>query len=151
MDLSIPLALYGPNKAATYPKNITHYGSFPPDELPAKLTQNFGLVWDGTSIERCDGSFGNYLKYNDPHKTSLYLSSGLPVIIWKEAALADFIVKNQVGLAVDNLAQLDEILNELTPEEYYQMCQNVAKVAHKMRTGAYLKEAVTKLEHEVTK
>ncbi|WP_326516729.1 sugar transferase [Ligilactobacillus murinus] len=151
LELSSPLALYGPNKATTYPKNITYYGSFPPDELPAKLTQNFGLVWDGTSIERCDGSFGNYLKYNDPHKTSLYLSSGLPVIIWKEAALADFIVKNQVGLTVENLAQLDEILSELTPEMYHQMCQNVAKVAHKMRLGAYLQAAVTKLEHEVTK
>ncbi len=34
---------------------------------------------------------------------------------------------------------------------YHQMCQNVAKVAHKMRLGAYLQAAVTKLEYEVTK
>ena len=47
--------------------------------------------------------------------------------------------------------QLDEILSELTPEMYHQMCQNVAKVAHKMRLGAYLQAAVTKLEYEVTK
>ena len=78
------------------------------------------------------------------------MSSGLRVIIWKEAALADFIVKNQVGLTVENLAQLDEILSELTPEMYHQMCQNVSKVAHKMRLGLIC-NAVTKLEYEVTK
>ena len=145
LTLKHPLALYGPNQAATYPENITYQGSFTPEELPTKLVQNFGLIWDGASITECNGSFGEYLKYNDPHKTSLYLSSGLPVIIWKKAALADFVSENNVGLCVDSLAELDEILSTLTPQEYQEMCTNAQNIAQKMRTGTYLKTAVAKI------
>ena len=82
------------------------------------------------------------------------MSSGLPVHhLGKKLALADFIVKNQVGLTVENLAQLDEILSELTPGGCITKCvKNVAKVAHKMRfEGLFPQAAVTKLEYEVTK
>lgn len=146
-----PLALFGPNKMPSYPENITYQGSFSPEELPKKLIQNFGLVWDGTSIDYCDGVFGEYLKYNDPHKTSLYLSSGLPVIIWKQAALADFVAKNNVGLCVESLSEVDELLSKMTKKDYEEMCQNVLKVAQKMRSGAYLKTALAKLSDEVKK
>ena len=60
------------------------------------MDQNFGLVWDGTSLDGCNGRYGEYLKFNNPHKTSLYLSCGIPVIIWKEAALADFVEEHKV-------------------------------------------------------
>ena len=62
------------------------------------LFGSFGLVWDGMSSETCKGSFGEYLRINNPHKTSLYLASGIPVIIWSKAALAEFIEKNKCGI-----------------------------------------------------
>ena len=69
-------------------KNEIYHGSFKPEELPGRLEGDFGLVWDGTSAETCAGNTGEYLKYNNPHKTSLYLAAGLPVVVWSRAAVA---------------------------------------------------------------
>lgn len=96
-----------------------------------------------------DGLFGNYMRFNDPHKASLYLSSGIPVIIWKEAALAAFIEKNNIGLSVSDLNDMDEVLSELSPEKYQQMVMNAQLIAKKLRNGFYIHQAVQKLETKV--
>ena len=137
-----PLTLFGPNPAEQYQPNVSYQGSLDPDELPAHLTQNFGLVWDGTSITTCDGTYGHYLKYNNPHKTSLYLSSGLPVIIWKEAALAQFITENNVGFAVASLNEINDRLDQMTAEDYRTMKQNTLAIANKLRSGYFIKTAM---------
>ena len=88
--------LYGLNfdeKLATA-DNISYFGSFSAAEIPEKLNTGFGLVWDGNSIESCLTATGEYLKINNPHKLSLYLVSGIPVIIWSEAAEAKFVREN---------------------------------------------------------
>ncbi|WP_281165007.1 beta-1,6-galactofuranosyltransferase [Liquorilactobacillus sicerae] len=133
--------LYGSNPAASYPARVAYQGSFLPAELPAHLKGNFGLIWDGDQIDRCSGLFGEYLKYNDPHKTSLYLSSGLPVIIWKQAALADFVAQQQVGLLVDRLDQIDSLLDRLSVTEYQRLSQNARRIGRKMRQGQFIKTA----------
>ncbi|KRM89667.1 sugar transferase [Liquorilactobacillus vini] len=133
--------LYGSNPAASYPTKISYQGSFLPDELPAHLKGDFGLIWDGDRVDRCSGIFGEYLKYNDPHKTSLYLSSGLPVIIWRQAALADFVSQQQVGLLVDRLDQIDSLLDKLTVAEYQRLRQNAQQIGRKMRQGQFIKTA----------
>lgn len=145
VNLKHQLRIFGPNPAPNYPQNVIYQGQFSPDELPEHLTDNFGLVWDGTTVDGCNGVFGEYMKYNDPHKTSLYLSSGLPVIIWDQAALAPFVEKNGVGITVKTLDEIDERLNMLSEAEYQQMLDNVKKIAKKMRSGYYVTTAVKKL------
>lgn len=141
LTLQHQLNLFGPNPQADYPQNIVYQGSFLPEELPLHLNGNFGLVWDGDKIERCAGLYGEYLKYNDPHKTSLYLSSGLPIIIWAKAALADFVRKYQVGLLIDDLNELDALLATVSEKDYRQLCDNARKVGTKMRRGDFIKAA----------
>ena len=145
VNLKHQLMIFGPNPSQSYPKNVVYQGQYSPEELPEHLNENFGLVWDGTTTDGCNGVFGEYMKYNDPHKTSLYLSSGLPVIIWKKAALADFVERNNVGLTINSLDELDGVLDSLSEEEYDQICQNVNKIAEKMRSGFYVKKAVKQL------
>lgn len=140
------LAVYGPNASDHYGHGVIYRGQYSPDELPKHLTQNFGLVWDGNTAESCNGKFGEYMKYNDPHKVSLYLSSGLPVIIWKQAALADFIKDNQLGFAVDSLTDMDEQLNRLTTDQYAEYRKNAVEISSKLRQGYFIKSAVDKLE-----
>lgn len=139
------LKVFGPNNKNVYPKNIEYGGQYTPEQLPRELKQNFGLVWDGDTTTSCTGVFGEYMKYNNPHKVSLYLSSGLPVIIWKKAALAEFIESNNLGIAIDSLNDVDEILNKLSLEEYRQKKENVMKMAAKLRSGFYIKKAVSKV------
>lgn len=125
------------------------HGSFKPEELPDHLTGDFGLVWDGPTAETCGGNTGAYLRYNNPHKTSLYLSSGMPVAVWSEAAIADFVLENGVGITVSNLAELEDAIRAVTPEDYARMCQNVQRVGAQLRDGHYLRHALEQAEAQL--
>ena len=122
--------------------NLVYNGSFPAAELPEKLSADFGLVWDGTSAETCAGHVGEYLKYNNPHKTSLYLASGIPVLVWKEAAIADFVTANKVGITVDSLFEAEEAIRAVSAEDYREMCANAGKMAERLRSGYYFYAAL---------
>ena len=112
------------------------------DQLIASPQGDFGVVWDGTSVDSCTGNFGEYLRYNNPHKTSLYLRCGLPVIIWKQAALASFIEKNNAGLCVESLCELEDILKKLTIEDYQQIRKNAYQLGQKIANGFFVKQAL---------
>ena len=85
-QIEAEFSLYGPNlnAEAVETDNITYQGSFPPDDLPSVLNGKFGPLWM-ESIDECGGESGQYMQYNNPHKTSLYLASKLPVIVWEKA------------------------------------------------------------------
>lgn len=138
--------LYGVqfNPARLNGDNVRFLGCYSPEELPGMLEGAFGLVWDGPSVEECRGALGNYLRINNPHKLSLYLASGIPVIIWAQAAEAEFVRAQGVGLCVQSLAEVPERLSALGEEQYRQMCHNVEKVATQLRCGVFLKAAVEK-------
>lgn len=136
---------YGLNMPTEHGKNTVYGGQYPPEELTAHLTQNFGLIWDGPSTETCSGTFGHYLLFNNPHKTSLYISSGIPIIIWNQAALADFVLANDIGIVVSDLKQLDDKLDNLSEERYLQMKHNVSKMAERLRQGYYTHQAIEKV------
>lgn len=138
------LDVFGPNQAEEYPENINYHGSFPAEELPSQLNQNFGLIWDGDSLDSCVGLSGDYMRINAPHKTSLYLSCGIPVIVWEKAAVANFVQTNQVGIAVKNLHELDDIMKNMTAEEYNVKVQNAVQIAKKIRMGYFIHQATAK-------
>ncbi len=143
---NIEVNLYGPNfdeRMADQP-NIHYHGSFPSSEIPDHLTKGFGLVWDGAGIHGCTGESGQYLRYNNPHKLSLYLSSGLPAVIWKGAAEAQFVEKNGVGITVDDLAELDQVLGNMTETEYTHLAENTAALSEKLRNGRFAESAISK-------
>ena len=136
--------LYGANydEKNNHHKNVIYKGKFNPDDLPAVLEGSFGLVWDGPSAKTCEGVFGEYLKINNPHKCSLYLAAGLPVIIWKQAALAPFIEKNHLGVCVNSLDEIEFILNSISDEEYEIMSRNCREIGKKIRSGYFLTNAL---------
>lgn len=144
---SINFNLYGPNyKKEHHYKNVIFKGTYPSEVLPSKIEGAWGLVWDGNSIETCDGGYGEYLRYNDPHKFSFYMSMGIPVIIWKNAALAEFVEKNHVGISVESLTDIPNQLINIDPQEYENILVNTRDISKKVRDGYYLKEAVKKCQ-----
>lgn len=126
--------------------NATYFGSFLPDELPSALEGSFGLVWDGDSSKTCSGVFGEYLKYNNSHKASLYLASGFPLVVWKESALAHFVLDKQCGIAIDSLHDLQKALDDLTDRDYMELSANARQVGVALRNGDYLKSAISRLK-----
>ena len=153
MDVSnVELNLYGINFDADRfagQENVHYMGSFHPDELPAALEGNFGLVWDGPESSTCAGNTGEYLKFNNPHKTSLYLASNLPVIIWSKAALAGFITENNLGIAVDSLNDIHAAVQNITAANYAQMAANARQMGEKIRGGQFFIAAAQKALGEI--
>ncbi|MBR6985668.1 MAG: hypothetical protein IKH75_19500 [Ruminococcus sp.] len=123
-------------------KNLIYHGSFPSAELPRELTSDFGLVWDGPEASSCVGNIGEYLKYNNPHKASLYLSSGLPIIVWDQAAIADFVVSKKVGFTIANLKDLQMKIDNISEQEYEIIKKNTIEVSKLLRNGYFFYKAL---------
>ena len=138
--------LYGPKFDASAMKGAgIHYcGCMKPAELTQHLNKGFGLVWDGDELDTCAGEWGGYLKWNNPHKLSLYLASGLPVVTWDDAATVSFIKENDVGITVASLKELPTVLSSITVERYRELSANARSVAEKLRKGYFLKNAIKK-------
>lgn len=135
--------LYGINFEREKASSNTNYvGAFNPEELIYNLQGSFGLVWDGDSSAICTGVYGDYLKINNPHKTSMYLAAGIPVIIWEEAALANFIKKNHCGITIKSTDEIRNIIDNMLDEEYETLKANACKIGGKLRRGYFLKSAM---------
>ena len=118
--------------------------------LPEKLEGSFGLVWDGASLDACEGRQGEYLRYNNPHKLSLYMAAGLPVILWRQSALADFVEQSGVGLLTDSLQDLDGLIRSVSPARYDRMCRQAELTGADVRRGAYLTTALKQAESKAS-
>lgn len=136
--------LYGVGYIDDNASNVTYKGSFLPEDLLENLDGQFGLVWDGESVEGCIGGFGEYLKYNNPHKASMFVSANIPIIIWKEAALAKYIEENDIGYTIEKLSDIEALLKRITEEEYNNKINNIKKLSKKLRSGDNLELALSK-------
>ena len=146
----VPLHLYGKGlEEQSVPEYAVYHGAFSPEELPERLEGRFGLVWDGDDLSCCCGRAGEYLRYNSPHKLSLYLSAGLPVIIWKEAAEADFIRRNGAGLLLDSLEHLAEEISAVPADEYEKMRRSARRIGAELRGGKMLDAALRRAENDL--
>lgn len=150
MDL-INLNLYGVgfNNDKNKSSYIKYKGSFTPDELPSSLEGAYGLVWDGPSIEGCRGQYGEYMRYNNPHKLSLYLSCNLPVIVWSESAIAEFVKDNNLGIVVKSIEDIKENIDVISKEEYSNIKLNVENIALNLRSGNVFKSIIKNIEENI--
>lgn len=103
---------------------------------------DFGISWYGDSLDGAAGRMGDYMEMNTPHKLSLYLRAGTPIVIWRRAAMAPTIEREGIGLVVDTLAEVESRLEQLTKEEYQQMQQNVKRIAQEIAQGASCRRAI---------
>lgn len=138
------MELYGKGFDASQNLSSTlHYHGFmDSDDFIAQAEADFGLVWDGDSQYECTGDWGEYLRINDPHKTSFYLRAGIPVIVWSQAAMASFVLEQQVGIVVDGLQQIDERLAALSAADYQQMRKNALSMSQRLNDGYYIKHGM---------
>jgi hypothetical protein len=145
-DYGLSIQVFGsePSPGTPFPVCIRYSGRFPPDAptLPLGL---FGLIWDGPQINTCTGS-GEYMRINSPHKASLYLSCGLPVICWRQSGIAPQIESQQLGIAVDSLEEIPGRLATLPMPEYTAMLERVAVISRSLRSGGQLKAALRELQ-----
>lgn len=161
--LSIDVCGSGNLDTHRFAPNIHYHGRIASDEfirgsarrLPANKSDDadretdgfgdWGLVWDGDSTEGCSGIWGEYLKYNNPHKASFYIRAGLPVIVWKQAAMAPFVETEGVGITIDSLKELPLRLRQVTGQQYAQICGRVFRMAQRLQQGYYFRRAIREI------
>lgn len=124
--------------------NLDYQGEYQQDELLWRLPFCFGLAWDTDSPN--GSKFGEYTKYNNPHKVSMYLGQGLPVIVWSQAGIAPFITKNHLGYAVDSIEQIDGLLAGLSDEEINDTLASVNQMKAAIRNGFFTRRVLTDAE-----
>lgn len=130
------------------PERIVYEGSYSPEVIPNKLKNGLGLIWDGSAVETCQGIFGEYLKINNPHKASLYLAAGLPVVIWDKAALAPFIIKNKLGFTISSLKEINNLYDSISETSFKEMKYNISEFQKRITKGFYIKKALKHFEEE---
>lgn len=152
-EIGLIFNLYGPNfkESSISGNTIVYKGSYKPDVIPYNLEGNFGLIWDGESIETCEGNYGSYLKYNNPHKLSLYIAAGLPVITWKQAAIAKFIEENEIGFAVNSLYEISSVIDNLDNETYQEYIENIKSLQGKVCNGYFTQRALNEIVDDLNK
>lgn len=139
-----------PQEIFNLPK-VKYEGSVTADEFSSRISKfNFGLVWDGDSMSECSGDLGNYLRYNCPYKVSSYIAAGIPIIVWSQMGMADFVEKNGVGIKVDSLSDISDVLSCITVERYREIKLNVLNLQEKLIAGLFYENAIKKAISSIT-
>ena len=136
--------LYGKGETAGYAEywdNVKYMGCLSSDELIRTVDADWGLVWDGDAVETLSGNWGEYLKLNNPHKTSFYLCAGLPVVMWTGSAMAPFILEHKLGITVDSLEELPLKLIMMPKEEYKELKDSAVEFSEKLKSGYFFRKA----------
>ena len=147
LDLSkdISIHLFGNGYVGNINDCWVSHGAVNPDELPDALPNGFGLVWDGPSALTCTGVYGDYLRFNNPHKLSLYYASGLIPIVWSKSAAASFIKETNSGYCIDSLSDLSSLIESCSISEYESKMSNARVIQDKVTKGYYLKRAINEV------
>lgn len=149
LNIRTKIFVLGPHPSNRYPKNVVYLGEYPSKNITNHLRGSFGLVWDSDSFDKGRSTYEEYNKYNCPYKLSMYLSSGLPIIVWKESALASFVRKNNLGLVLSSLTEIDKSLSSISENQYMSMVNNVQIIGNKIRNGEFIMVALKNILRKV--
>lgn len=122
--------------------NIRYEGRFRSDDL-SSLKGGWGLVWDGSFSSRAEGDLSDYLAYNSPHKTSMYVCAGMPVIVPTWSAVADIVKEKNLGIVISSLCDLPEALHAVSEDEYAAMLESVERQADDLKNGRQILHALS--------
>jgi hypothetical protein len=126
--------------------NLEYMGTSEPYALPAKLKASYGLVWYGDSLDHVSGNIGPYLSIISPHKVSLYLLCGIPLIVPEHTAVAGLVQQYKLGIVIANLHEMQAAMDAVSSEEYASMCNNVKSIAASVASGQGLRLALQEVE-----
>ena len=119
---------------APFPR-ITYDGAFQADDLIDHMSGSYGLLWDGPSPDTCAGPYGSYMRVNTPHRISLFLACGIPVIVWDQSAMAPLVLEHGIGFAVSALGEIPAKRMEISAEQHSEMAKKAWLTGARLRRG----------------
>lgn len=143
-DKNFQINLYGIKSPLVQVSKYVHYkGKFDANDY-STIEGNWGLVWDGESLNTCSGDFGEYLRINASFKLSLYLAAHRPVIVWKNSAMAQYVEQLHLGICVESLYDIYDAISNLSDTEIYEIKHGVEMASEEVRKGSRLRLASQK-------
>ncbi|MGM0238859.1 sugar transferase [Enterococcus sp. AZ103] len=140
-NFNTEITAFGRKGEVELSEKVDYQGEFQQEDLIRVIPKNaFGLAWDNDIKD--GGAYGQYTRYNAPHKVSMYLALGMPVIVWKESAAAQLIQKYQLGYAIDSLDDLDKLMMTISDEDLVSLKQRVNHFSNVLRDGRFTKNAM---------
>lgn len=118
---------------------IHFLGKMSSEKIPAMIDGGFGVVHYATSSQFKGAA--KYGDYNNPMKLSQYLAAGIPVIIGSQMAHADLVKRQNLGLVLDDLNAIDEVLSDLTLADYQAKLAAIKPWSEAVRNGYFAKRA----------
>lgn len=126
--------------------NVELKGWMHDDQLMRSLNEGgIGLVWTEDDME--DEHFDKaYFQIVNHFKFSTYLAAGLPVIVPKCFAKADFVQRNGLGFVAGSLEEVVSIVEKMNEEEYEKLIENVKDVGALITDGHFTKSLIIEIE-----
>lgn len=129
------------------PGRITYGGAFQADDLIDHMKGSYGLLWDGPSPDTCAGPFGSYLRVNTPHRISLFLACGIPVIVWDQSAMAPLVLEHDLGFAVSSLEEIPAKRRDISAVQYEEMAKKAWLTGARLRRGENTASILEQIRH----
>ncbi|MGX7091627.1 sugar transferase [Hutsoniella sourekii] len=137
-SLTTPLEVYSRGDSGSLPENVHLNGWLANNTLLSRLSEGgFGLVW--TDSEYID----DYFKLCITHKLSTYLLAGIPVFIPASLSNKDIIIDNGLGYVINNLEEAEQIINQLSNQDYLNLVKNVADFRPLISQGYFSQRLLT--------
>lgn len=124
-------------------KQLNYRGKVEPEQLPSVIEGHFGLIWEGSyDLSTQD----NYTMLNNPHKMSMYIVAGLPIIAWNESASAKFVEKHNIGFSVASLSEIENRLKNIDSKQYDTYVANCMVLRNDLINGKHVSNALAQCE-----
>lgn len=120
-------------------QHLKYKGCVDADLLPNVIEGHFGLIWEGDYEANLEN---NYNQINNPHKLSMYIIAGLPIIALKDSAAGNFIENEKIGFTVTSLDQIYDKIESMNENQYMNMTNKCYRIRMKLINGDYLKQAL---------
>ena len=138
VEESMRFLIYGSNrKHIAFGKSVIYKGIFHNEHIET-VEGNWGLVWDGEDIDYCSGIYGDYIRINAPFKFSLYLALGIPVIVWSQSAMAQYVETMHLGICVNAIGDIRAKISMLSQSQIKEITDGVDIYSQRVRKGQML-------------
>lgn len=116
---------------------VDYLGSVNPNSI--SFSDGWGLIWDNEE-DTSDNFYHTYQEYNWPAKLSVYLRSGIPVIVSKKAQTYSYVKDNHLGVGIDDIKDIPDVLESLSDEEKDKIGNSCLLESKKIGKGYYTKQ-----------
>jgi len=132
-------------------ENVVFKGNFSMENIFENIDGNFSIIWngleDGVTIPIYGASMSLFKTLSISSKIDFSIVRLLPIICRKGTADANLVEKLEIGISLNHLDELENVLQKLPVSTYKKYVENLFKIALNSSKGFYLEDALHKCEN----